>query len=69
MNRYSNIQEVRKVANKYDIGKVFKSSKTDKKHMVKNPDEKMVHFGAIDYAAYTAHKDTERHIKISNSQS
>ena len=27
MNTYSNIQEVQQVANKYGIGKVFKSSK------------------------------------------
>ena len=28
--------------------------------MVKNPDGKMVHFGASGYADYTAHKDNER---------
>ena len=60
MNTYSNIQEVQEVANKYGIGKVFKSSKKDKKYMVKNPDGKMVHFGASGYADYTAHKDNER---------
>ena len=60
MNTYSSIQEVQEVANKYGIGKVFKSSRKDKKYMVKNPDGKMVHFGAIGYADYTAHKDNER---------
>jgi hypothetical protein len=60
MNTYSNIQEVQQIANKYAIGKVFKSSRKDKKYMVKNPDGKMVHFGAIGYADYTAHKDKER---------
>ena len=60
MNTYSNIQEVQRVANKYGIGKDFKSSKKDKKYMVKNPDGKIVHFGASGYADYTAHKDKER---------
>jgi len=60
MNTYSNIEEVQHLANKYGIGKVFKSSRKDKKYMVKNPDGKMVHFGANGYADYTAHKDKER---------
>ena len=34
MNTYSNIQEVQQVTNEYGIGKVFKSSKKDKKYMV-----------------------------------
>ena len=60
MNTYSNIEEVQHLANKYGIGKVFKSSRKDKKYMIKNPDGKMVHFKAIGYADYTAHKDKER---------
>ena len=60
MNKYSNIQEVQRLANKYNIGKVFLSSRKDKKYMVKTPDGKMVHFGAVGYADYTAHKDEER---------
>ena len=60
MNKYSNIQEFQRLANKYNIGKVFLSSRKDKNYMVKNPDVKMVHFGAVGYADYTAHKDEER---------
>jgi hypothetical protein len=60
MNTYSNIQEVQHLANKYCIGKVFESSRKDKKYMIKKPDGKMVHFGANGYADYTAHKDKER---------
>ena len=33
MNKYSNIQEVQRLANKYNIGKVFISSRKDKKYM------------------------------------
>jgi hypothetical protein len=60
MNTYSNIEEVQHLANKYGIGKVFKSSRKDKKYMIKKPDGKMVHFGASGYTDYTAHKDKER---------
>jgi len=55
MNTYSNIEEVQHHANIYGVGKVFKSSRKDKKYMVKNPDGKMVHFGASGYTDYTAH--------------
>nr|QYA18540.1 DUF5754 protein [Clandestinovirus] len=37
-----------------------KSSKKDKKWMVRLPSGKTVHFGAAGYQDYTQHKDTER---------
>ena len=60
MNEFSNIQEVQRIANKYDLGKIFPSTRKNKKYMVKNPDGKMVHFGALGYADDTGHKDKER---------
>jgi hypothetical protein len=57
---YSNIQEVQRMANKYNVGNVLLSTRKNKKYMVINPDGKMVHFGQKGYADYTAHKDEER---------
>jgi len=60
MNEFSNIQEVQRIANKYKLGKIFPSNRKNKKYMVRNPDGKMIHFGASGYADFTAHKDKER---------
>ena len=57
MNTYSNIEEVQQIANKYGVGKVLKSSRKDKKYMIKNLDGKIVHFEAYGYAGYITHKD------------
>ena len=55
MNEFSNIQEVQRVANNYKLGKIFPSNRKNKKYMIRNPDGKMIHFGASGYADYTAH--------------
>ena len=60
MNEFSNIKEVQRIANKYKLGKIFPSNRKNKKYMIKNPDGKMIHFGASGYADFTAHKDKER---------
>ena len=52
---YSNISQVQENANKYNIGKVFFSTRKNKKYMIKNPDGIMIHFGGKGYADYTAH--------------
>ena len=57
---YSNISQVQENANKYNIGKVFFSTRKNKKYMIKNPDGKMIHFGEKGYADYTAHQDEKR---------
>jgi len=57
---YSNISQVQDNANKYNIGKVFFSTRKNKKYMIKNPDGKMIHFGEKVYADYTAHQDEKR---------
>ena len=46
MNEFSNIKEVQQIANKYKLGKIFPSNRKNKKYMVRNPEGKMIHFGA-----------------------
>jgi hypothetical protein len=48
------------MANKYNIGKVYISTRKNKKYMVKNPDGKMIHFGGKGYADFTGHQDEKR---------
>ena len=67
MNKYSNIQEVQRIANKYDLGKIFPSTRKNKKYMVKNPDGKMVHFGALGYDDFKGHKDEKRRKRFRTS--
>ena len=57
---YSNISQVQENANKYNIGKVFFSTRKNKKYMIKNPDGKMIHFGGKGYADFTGHQDEKR---------
>ena len=57
---YSNISQVQAMANKYNIGKVYISTRKNKKYMVKKPDGKMIHFGEIGYQDFTAHQDEKR---------
>ena len=40
MNEFSNIQEVQRIANKYNLGKVFTSNRKTKKYMIRNPERK-----------------------------
>lgn len=37
-----------------------KSTRTDKKYMIIEPNGKIIHFGAKGYSDYTKHKDSER---------
>ena len=57
---YSNISQVQAMANKYNIGKVYISTRKNKKYMVKKPDGKMIHFGEIGYQDFTGHQDEKR---------
>jgi hypothetical protein len=60
MNEFSNIKEVPRMAHNYKRGKIFPSNRKNKKYMIRNPNGKMICFGASGYADYTAHKDKER---------
>ncbi len=60
--KWSNPLQVRKKADKY-LGKnisIYLSSNPKKKYMVKNTEDKWVHFGAIGYEDFTKHKDEKR---------
>lgn len=62
INDYSNPTEVQRKAMKY-LGKntlVYLSTRKDKKYMVKSPDDKLIHFGAMGYEDFTKHKNKER---------
>lgn len=60
LKQYSNPTEVQRLANKYDVGKVFLSTKKDKKYMVYDPKGKPIHFGQLGFQDYTKHKDPAR---------
>jgi hypothetical protein len=63
LEKVSNIATVQKLANKIlgKNNKLFISSRKDKKFMVINPyNDKLVHFGNINYEDYTMHKDSKR---------
>lgn len=60
--KWSNPIQVRKMADKY-LGKdipVYLSNKKGKKYMVVSPENKIVHFGQLNFQDFTHHKDEER---------
>jgi hypothetical protein len=62
LRKWSNPQEVRRLADKY-LGKdvpIYVSNRKDKKYMLKNPQDKWVHFGQLFYEDFTHHKDEKR---------
>tara|TARA_R110000764_G_scaffold207411_1_gene292968 strand:- start:287 stop:571 length:285 start_codon:yes stop_codon:yes gene_type:complete len=61
-DKYSDPDDVLKKAKKYlgDDVEIFISSRKGKKYMVKNPDGKLIHFGALGYEDFTKHKDNKR---------
>lgn len=61
LSDFSNPKEVQRLADKYDVGKVYSSTRKDKKYMVQDPSSgRWVHFGQMGYADFTHHKDEER---------
>jgi hypothetical protein len=60
MEKYTDPTQVQKLANKYDVGKVFPSTRKDKKYMIQDPKGKWIHFGQYPYEDYTKHKDPVR---------
>ena len=72
--KVSNLQIVRKLANKY-LGKnvpIYLSTRKDKKYMVQNPEGKLIHFGSMKYEDYTFHElkslGTDLELGIKNGQ-
>tara|TARA_R110000868_G_scaffold1707_3_gene13754 strand:+ start:1873 stop:2490 length:618 start_codon:yes stop_codon:yes gene_type:complete len=66
LSDFSNIKAVQRKANEYDVGKVFPSTKKDKKYMVEDPDGKMIHFGQSGMEDFTYHKDKKRQTAFLN---
>lgn len=56
----SNPATVQRLATKYKVGTVLKSSRKDKKYMVLDPNDKLIHFGQRGYEDFTAHGDPAR---------
>lgn len=60
--KWSNPEKVRIIANNY-LGKnipVYLSNKSKKKYMVKNPNNKWIHFGQLNYSDFTHHNNLIR---------
>jgi hypothetical protein len=58
--KQTNILKVQRLATKYKVGKVYPSTRKDKKYMVYDPNGDKVHFGQIGYSDFTGHQDKER---------
>jgi len=58
--RTSDINEVQRLADKYNIGKILPSTRKNKKYMVEDKTGKLIHFGDPNYADFTAHHDLKR---------
>ena len=64
IEEFSNPKLVVKKAKAY-LGKnvvIALSTRKGKKYMVKNKDDKWIHFGALGYEDYTKHKDKNRQL-------
>jgi len=62
IEQFSNPKKVQEKAKKY-LGKdavVYLSTKKEKKYMIKDPNNKWVHFGQMDYEDFTKHQDEKR---------
>jgi hypothetical protein len=62
---YSNPQKAQKAAFKYlgNNGKLFLSTRKNKKYMIRDKNDKWVHFGQMGYEDFTKHQDDERRKK------
>jgi hypothetical protein len=62
MTEFSDYDKVYEKAKKYlgDDVVISESTRKGKKFMVKTPEDKWVHFGALGYEDFTKHKDTAR---------
>jgi hypothetical protein len=63
LERFSNFNIVKNKGKKLLGINIEKSSRKDKKYMIRNPDNnKLVHFGQMGYEDFTKHKDKKRRI-------
>ena len=60
LNKYSNFKTVNDNAKRLYNKEVFLSTRKNKKYMIKNDNNKFVHFGQMPYIDFTKHKDKQR---------
>ena len=60
LKKYSNFQKVNSLAIKKYNRPVSVSTRKSKKYMIKDDNNKMVHFGQLGYADFTKHNDEKR---------
>jgi hypothetical protein len=60
LEKYSNFQKVNSLAIKKYNRPVFLSTRKNKKYMIIDDNNKMVHFGQLGYEDYTKHNDKDR---------
>jgi hypothetical protein len=62
LRKYSNPNIAQEEANRYfnEYTPLYKSSKKDKKYMLKNPNGKWVHFGQLGYEDFTKHQNIKK---------
>jgi hypothetical protein len=64
---YTDIEKVRKIANKMNLNMVYPSTRKDKKYMIRDPlSRKFVHFGQNKMFDFTRHMDIDRKNKFKN---
>ena len=60
LNKYSNFKTVNDNAKRLYGKEVFLSTRKNKKYMIKNDNNKFVHFGQLPYEDFTKHLDKQR---------
>jgi len=60
LNKYSNFKTVNDNAKRLYNKEVFLSTRKNKKYMIKNDNNKFVHFGQLKYEDFTKHLDKQR---------
>ena len=60
MERVSDIKKVNKLSRMIYKKTVEPSTRTNKKYMIMNDENKLVHFGDLRYEDYTKHQDEDR---------
>lgn len=60
LKKYSNFQKVNSLSMKKYKRPVAVSTRKQKKYMIKDDNNKFIHFGQLGYEDFTKHKDEER---------
>lgn len=60
LKKYSNFQKVNSLAMKKYKRPVAVSNRKTKKYMIRDDNNKFIHFGQLGYEDFTKHKDEER---------